>query len=192
MGVRTDTRDRMVTAAVSLLAEQGVPGTTVAAVLHRADAPRGSVRHHFPGGRSEILATAVRTVGDGVTARLRTAVVREQPPEQVTDMFCAYFRDRLTASGYTAGCPVWAAVQDCTTDPDLAEVATAVVDEWTDLLASALVPLGYAPDSARSTASFLVSSVEGALALSRLRRSPAPLDDAADVTRRIVTTGRVW
>lgn len=167
-------------------------GDDAGAVLHRADAPRGSVRHHFPGGRSEILATAVRTVGDGVTARLRTAVVREQPPEQVTDMFCAYFRDRLTASGYTAGCPVWAVVQDCTTDPDLAEVATAVVDEWTDLLASALVPLGYAPDSARSTASFLVSSVEGALALSRLRRSPAPLDDAADVARRIVTTGRVW
>lgn len=192
MGSRTDTRDRMVAGAATLLAEQGVPGTTVAAVLARTGTPRGSVGHHFPGGRAEMLTAALRMVGTGVTDRLRAAVVREQPPAEIIDVFCDVYRDRLLTTGFTAGCPVWAVVQDCTDHPDLAEVATAVIDEWTDLLAESLVPLGYAPASARETASFLISSVEGAVALSRLRRSPAPLDAAADVTRRIVSTGQVW
>lgn len=44
--------------AVELLREGGTGAVTLDAVLRRADAPRGSVYHHFPGGRDQLLLEA--------------------------------------------------------------------------------------------------------------------------------------
>lgn len=191
MGARTNTRDRMITGAATLLAEKGLPGTTIAAVLERTGTPRGSVPHHFPGGRTELLREAILMVGAGVTDRLRTAEHRGASPAEIITLICNHYRDRLIATGYTAGCPVWAVVQDAAGFPELASTAAEVVDNWTGLIAGTLVPLGYAPASARTTASFILSSMEGALALSRLTRSTRPLDDAADTLSRIIN-GTAW
>ena len=43
--------------AVRLLATKGVEGTSFAEVLEATDSPRGSVYHHFPGGKPELLRT---------------------------------------------------------------------------------------------------------------------------------------
>ena len=43
MGLRTDTRERMVASAAVLLSEQGVGATSVAKVLEHSNGPRGSV-----------------------------------------------------------------------------------------------------------------------------------------------------
>jgi TetR/AcrR family transcriptional repressor of lmrAB and yxaGH operons len=191
MGARTDTKDRMIAGAAALLAENGVAGTTVAAVLERTDAPRGSVHHHFPGGRDELLQDAVRTVGTSVTDRLRAADDADTDPAVIVTDFCTRFRDRLTATGFRAGCPVWAAVQDPAESPELRATAAAVVRDWTAALAASLVRVGYAPASATVTASFLISSVEGALTLARVRQSSEPLDAAADMCTRIIA-GTAW
>ncbi len=45
------TRQEMVLSAVAVLRERGVQGVTLDAVLARSGAPRGSIYHHFPGGR---------------------------------------------------------------------------------------------------------------------------------------------
>ena len=54
MSPRENVRSNMVDGAVILLATQGVEGTSFKEVLAAADAPRGSVYHHFPGGKSEL------------------------------------------------------------------------------------------------------------------------------------------
>src|SRR6202167_6290678 len=52
-------RSRMVEGAVRLLATKGVEGTSFAEVLEATDSPRGSVYHHFPGGKPELLHAAL-------------------------------------------------------------------------------------------------------------------------------------
>lgn len=191
MGARTDTKERMISGAAELLAEDGAAGTTVAAVLARTGAPRGSVHHHFPGGRDELLQDAVHTVGAAVSARLRTADEDDRHPTEIISGFCHLFRNHLISTGFTAGCPVWAVLQDPAENPGPRAAADAVVRDWTDLLGAALVRVGYAPASATVTASFLINSVEGALALARIRRSPDPLDTAEDMCVRIIS-GSAW
>ncbi|MDR2279937.1 MAG: TetR/AcrR family transcriptional regulator, partial [Gordonia sp. (in: high G+C Gram-positive bacteria)] len=55
----TSQRVKMVAAAADLIARRGVAGTSIGDVLAAADAPRGSVYHHFPGGRAEVIGAAV-------------------------------------------------------------------------------------------------------------------------------------
>ncbi|MGO4757142.1 TetR family transcriptional regulator, partial [Streptomyces sp. 2MCAF27] len=52
---RSDSRDRMVLSAAELLREYGAGATSIDRVLVHSGAPRGSVYHHFPGGRAQLI-----------------------------------------------------------------------------------------------------------------------------------------
>ena len=50
----------MIEAAMYLIASKGVQATSFADVLKASGAPRGSVYHHFPGGKDELVLAAER------------------------------------------------------------------------------------------------------------------------------------
>lgn len=56
---RSDSRERMVLSAAALLREHGASATSIDRVLAHSGAPRGSVYHHFPGGRAQLIDEAV-------------------------------------------------------------------------------------------------------------------------------------
>jgi AcrR family transcriptional regulator len=74
---RRDSRDDMIRAAIELLCERGYAGTSFGDVLERSGAPRGSIYHHFPGGKQQLVTEAVQRYTAGVlrrsTRRLRPA-----------------------------------------------------------------------------------------------------------------------
>src|SRR5271154_6236234 len=82
---RATVRSNMVNGAVRLLATAGVEGTSFREVLELSDAPRGSVYHHFPGGKSELLHEALNRTSELSLALLEP--VRGQPVETVLERF---------------------------------------------------------------------------------------------------------
>lgn len=63
------TRQRLLDAAVELLAEQGWAGTTVVVVAARAGVSRGAAQHHYP-TREDLVAAAVAHLADARMAEL--------------------------------------------------------------------------------------------------------------------------
>ena len=57
----------MLVSAAEVLRERGAAGVTIDEVLTRSGAPRGSVYHHFPKGRNQILTEALRYAGEAIT-----------------------------------------------------------------------------------------------------------------------------
>jgi AcrR family transcriptional regulator len=55
----TTTRERIVDASSELFRRQGFTGTGVKQIVAAASAPFGSLYHHFPGGKSELLHAAL-------------------------------------------------------------------------------------------------------------------------------------
>ena len=55
-------RERMVDSAVVLLAKRGFQGASFSEVLAHSKAPRGSIYHHFPDGKEQLIAAAVLSV----------------------------------------------------------------------------------------------------------------------------------
>ena len=58
-----DTRDRLVQVSAALLQRQGLTGTGIKQILAEARAPYSSLYHHFPGGKDELAAAAIRVSG---------------------------------------------------------------------------------------------------------------------------------
>ncbi|WP_367320332.1 TetR/AcrR family transcriptional regulator [Streptomyces sp. HUAS ZL42] len=176
---KNNSRDRMVLSTTVLLREYGAGATSIDRVLAHSGAPRGSVYHHFPGGRAQLIDEAVTLAGDFVAGLLDEAVRADDPVEAI-DAFFALWRERLLESDFRAGCPVVAVAVETNDDaPQPARSAAAAFARWQEALAGLFRRHGLTDERSRRIAAFVVAAVEGAVIMCRAERSTAPLDAAA-------------
>jgi AcrR family transcriptional regulator len=171
---KSDARERMVRSAATLLREHGAGATSIDRVLAHSGAPRGSVYHHFPGGRTQLIEEAVALAGDFV-AGLIEAAARTDAPASAIETFVGLWRTWLADSDFRAGCPVVAVTVD-----DAAPLAAGVFSRWTDGLATSFGAHGLPSARARRLAMFVIAAVEGAVIMCRAERSIEPLEAAAE------------
>src|SRR5277367_6724992 len=178
-------RARMVEGAVRLLATKGVEGTSFAEVLEATDSPRGSVYHHFPGGKPELLHAALDLASErGLEAMEAT---RGQPSAVVIERFLYLWRALLEYSQLTAGCAVVAVTVAGSDDRLLAHAGT-IFRTWTGLLTDLCVAGGTDMNSARPLAVTVIAATEGAVALCRAERSMEPFDDVETILLSLVNS----
>ncbi|MDR3663234.1 MAG: TetR/AcrR family transcriptional regulator [Mycobacterium sp.] len=168
----------MVRSAAAVLRERGAAGVTIDEVLARSGAPRGSVYHHFPEGRSQLLIEALRFAGDSMTTHIDgsaayggIALVRG---------FVSFWDHVLADSDFTAGCPVVAAaVGSADEAPTLAPIAAEIFDRWRVALGRAFAAEGFDPADASALAVTSLAALEGAVVMCRSARDIGPLHDVA-------------
>lgn len=170
-------RQRMLDSAVELLRERGASGVSIDAVLAHSGAPRGSVYHHFPGGRNELIITAVRQAGSYISALIDLAVAGGDP-HAALKQFVEFWKQSLADGDYKAGCPVVALAVGTRDDlPEATEVASEIFTCWQDKMCDLLMANGIEPDRAHRLTTLALAAIEGAILLSRTQRSAEPLDE---------------
>ena len=172
-----DVRDRMIEGAIRLLAQQGLQATSFSEVLQLTGAPRGSVYHHFPAGKEQLVSAAVDRAG----ARALHALDGSEgvSAEELTSLFLGLWREVLVRSQYRAGCAVLA-VTVATDSQELLRHAGAVFRSWRGQLAELFEHAGLSAREAAQFAATLVAASEGAVVLSRAEQSLEPFDLVAD------------
>jgi AcrR family transcriptional regulator len=173
----------MVEGAVRLLATKGVEGTSFAEVLEATDSPRGSVYHHFPGGKPELLHAALDLASERGLAAMEAT--RGQPAAVVIERFLALWRGLLDYSRLTAGCAV-VAVTIAANDEELLDHAGTIFRTWTESLAGLCEAGGMDSNSARSFAVTVIAATEGAVAICRAERSMEPFEEVHNVLLSLV------
>jgi TetR/AcrR family transcriptional regulator, lmrAB and yxaGH operons repressor len=174
----------MVVSAASLIGSRGAGATSLSDVLEKSGAPRGSIYHHFPAGKSELVGEAMRWTSQQVLAHQRTC--KATTATGVLDHFVSLFRSAVVSSHCQAGCPIAGVVVDTYSEEDpLIEIGRSSFRQWTRLLTTQFVGAGVSPRDARSLATTTLASVEGALILCRAEQSVEPLDTVAKQLRRL-------
>lgn len=167
----------MLDATVQLLRERGASAVTVDAVIARSRAPRGSVYHHFPGGRNEMILAAIRQAADYISSGIDAALESGDPVAGL-EGFVRFWKKTLRDTDYLAGCPIVAVAVDAHQDlPEAAALAREVFAHWQSRLQQVLINRGTDPARAARLATLLVAAVEGAVILCRTHRDHTPLDD---------------
>jgi|688.fasta_scaffold90548_4 TetR/AcrR family transcriptional repressor of lmrAB and yxaGH operons len=171
---RRDVKSEMIRGAGELLATHGVQGTSFALVLEATGAPRGSIYHHFPGGKHELVLAAVAAVGSAVTSLIDIA--EADSPQELVTTFVRGWRSTLTSGRFERGCTIAAASQGAEDELDIRTAAHDVFTEWRQALARALVRSGTDPSDAEDHAALLIAAVEGALLMGRAAHSEEIFD----------------
>ncbi|HEY6576176.1 MAG TPA: TetR/AcrR family transcriptional regulator [Mycobacterium sp.] len=189
MARRSDSRDLMITAARRLFREHGYTGTALSDVITESAAPRGSMYFHFPGGKEELAVEVSLRHGAEAIAHVNRVAGTTDTAAQFVAAFVSRYRDEIVASDYREGCAVAPIVIESTpASASLTDVTRRLFQDIIATMAARLEEKAVPPERAKALATNAVTSMEGALMLSRTLRSPEPFDFAIAMLTAIAET----
>jgi TetR/AcrR family transcriptional regulator, lmrAB and yxaGH operons repressor len=181
------TRARIIAATSELLEVQGYHATGLNQILQQSNAPKGSLYHHFPGGKEALAAEAVEVAGQAITNDLDALISQGTDLSTALTLMIAFFRERLQTSDFQKGCPVTTVTLEiaATSDP-IQQACRATYRSWQTRIEQLLIASGWSATRAPAMALFTLSALEGALILCRAERSTRPLEQVAEELRLLV------
>ena len=185
----SSTRERIVDAGAELFRLQGYSATGVKQIVTAAQAPFGSLYHHFPGGKEQLGAEAVRTSG-AIYAQLIPAVIDVAPdPVTAVHNFFMGAAAHLVETDYADACPIATVALEVSSSSEVMREACAeVFESWIEAGAERHVDAGIQRHKARELATAFVCALEGAFVLARATRSTEPLRIAGELVAAAVQT----
>lgn len=175
-------KQELVRTAMRLFRRQGYASTGLQQIVDESGAPKGSLYHYFPSGKEALAEAAVEMAGGMIRQMLEAHAARALAPKSFVQAWCRTMAGWMEESGFQSGCPIATTLLE--TAPRSRAVSAAgrrAVDGWIDVIAGVLESDGSARREARRRAELLVAAMEGALILSRIRQSKAPILAVAEL-----------
>ena len=171
-------RQRLIDAAIDGMRGSGLAGAGINEIARAGGAPKGSIYHLFPGGKTQIACEALQDYAETVLAFIDASLSRRKAPRARVEGLFEAFAQRLEASGCRRSCAVGAVSADLADDsePVRAE-AEAAFERWIDGLAGGFDFIAD-PNRARSFAGLVLSCIEGAYLRGRAEGSGAAFREA--------------
>jgi TetR/AcrR family transcriptional repressor of lmrAB and yxaGH operons len=173
-------RGAIVRAAATLFRRNGYAATGINEIAAVAGAPKGSLYHYFPDGKSQIGEAAVRFAAKGIITTLEKLEHEHKSAAAMIQAYCRLLVGWMAKSGFRDGCPISTTLLESA--PQSQGIALAGRDAfaaWRAVIARALLRDGFSKPEARQLSTLAVSSIEGALILARVESSGEPIEDVA-------------
>jgi TetR/AcrR family transcriptional repressor of lmrAB and yxaGH operons len=163
-----DTRSRVLSAAQRLFRQRGYHATGLADILQLAGAPKGSMYHHFPGGKEAIGVCVIENITTGLLGLL--AASRARSTEAMVLQVGAQMATVMEKTQYEL-CTLFAAfVAERKTSPLLGQAVASAYDELTSAIEQRLKKEGHAPRAAKDTALTVTALLEGGSMLAQAQQ----------------------
>ena len=161
----SDTRDRLLSAAQRLFRKRGYHATGLSDILEAALAPKGSLYHHFPGGKEAIGVCVVEKISSSLLTLL--AQSRARSTEAILLKTGAQMLVSMEKTNYEL-CTLFAAFSaERKTSPQLGQAVTRAYGELTAALEVLLMRDGLTARAAKDKALLVTALMEGGLLLSQ-------------------------
>jgi AcrR family transcriptional regulator len=177
------TRERIVESSAELFRRQGYAATGVKQIVTAAQAPFGSMYHHFPGGKEQLGAEAVRT--SGALYELLIPAIFDPAPDLVSAVraFFAGAAEHLRETDYEDACPIATVALEVSSSSETMRQACAdVFDSWIVAGMPWFTAAGLDEATARRLVIGMIGALEGAFVLARATRSTEALQIAGEQT----------
>jgi AcrR family transcriptional regulator len=173
------TKDRILDATAALFLRYGYAGTGLKAIVAAANAPFGSLYHHFPGGKQELGVEVIHRSG-AMYGELVMSVFDAAPDvlTGVADCFSGAAAV-LVATDYADACPIETVALEVASSNEPLRIATAeVFESWIVAATRRFEAAGVDAAAARELAITFLNLLEGAFILCRASRTTEALEAA--------------
>ena len=172
-----------------LLRVQGYAATGIQQLAQVAQAPTGSIYHHFRGGKREVAAAALRESGAAYIQLLPLLLDRHADLATAIEAAFAAAAQDMANTGWANMCPVvTVAGEIADTEPDLRRIAAEVIASWIEEGSRYLAARGLSEPDARAAMYALLTALEGGFLLARAQRSAEPLLAAGRAVSAYIAT----
>jgi TetR/AcrR family transcriptional regulator, transcriptional repressor for nem operon len=176
----SDTKQRLIGAAMRLFAEKGYQATTIVEIAREAEANTGSVYFFFP-TKQEILMAVLEEYCEGIDQMLLQPAWEKiaDPIDRIFALLERY-RSFLIETECRYGCPIGIlALELHEPDPPVREKMAANFAKWTAAVEGCLQDAGgRLPKTVnlRDLATFILTTMEGGVMQARTYRNPETFD----------------
>jgi TetR/AcrR family transcriptional repressor of lmrAB and yxaGH operons len=176
-----ETRAKMVDATARLLQKKGYNGTGLSQIIKESGTPKGSLYFHFPGGKEELTAEALAASGADFAMRMLPKWRPDIGVPEAFELACSVMAQELIDSDFEHGCPIaTVALEASTSSEEIRNVCARQFGLWQNLIKALLHTHGMKEPESDVVACTALSALEGALILSRVRRSTDPIIQAGE------------
>lgn len=182
-GSKVPTRERLLRAARDLFQARGYHAVGLAEILSRAKAPKGSLYHHFPGGKPALAAAVITALADEMVTTFDRIAAREIPAETQIHRLFSGTADWVESNSFGSGGLLSVMSQEVVPDDAaLTECLGRAHDRAITAFARALRAGG--ADGAQ--AGPILAMLDGAVAQARARLSRQPVEAAEQAALRLL------
>jgi AcrR family transcriptional regulator len=165
------TKERIMDTTGELFQRYGYTGTGLKQIVGAANAPFGSIYHHFPNGKAQLGEEVIRRSGQ--MYRELFEAIFDAAPDVVTatsDFFLGA-AETLRQTDYADACPIeTVALEVASTNEPLRKATAEVFESW--------IAAGTPEDRARELTIVFLAALEGAFVLCRASKSTEALEVA--------------
>lgn len=184
-----DARQRLIGAMTDALQRRGLHGSGLTELLAAAQAPKGVLYHHFPGGKTELAVAAVDATVERLCVMLDERMAATKDPAGALMLWINGAQKRMEASGYERGCPLATIALETTADD--VEIRAALEKGFAAVrlrIGIALERAGYRQSGA--LAALILAAYEGGLLQARAAGNPEPMTLVGDALLTILQGAR--
>jgi TetR/AcrR family transcriptional regulator, lmrAB and yxaGH operons repressor len=163
------TRDRILKTAKRLFQQRGYYAVGTAEILKAANAPKGSMYHHFPEGKEQIAIEAVNSIRADVQAMMTRLLAKGLSTADTIRTLAKGMAQWLKKSQWREGTMLASATVGSV--PDLPKLHAAIKEafaDWRQHIVQSLIGEGWNRASAATMANTLLAGIEGAMILARI------------------------
>jgi len=166
----------MVEAAARLFQRHGYHGVGLMDIVREGAAPRGSIYHHFPGGKEELAVEAVQSGSRRITELFERAAKRSSTAAELVLEIGRELADGLEESAFVEGCPLaTVTLETAPASEALRAACEAAYADWLGVLSVHLAEREVPFQRSPSLAMLTLGAWGGGLVMSRARCDTEPL-----------------
>jgi TetR/AcrR family transcriptional regulator, lmrAB and yxaGH operons repressor len=189
MDAEASTRGRMIEAAIVLMRRSGISGAGINEIAKESGAPKGSMYHFFPGGKREILASALEVYARRIVAFIDEQLAKGKTPEAKVKRLFKAFERRIVDFEFRQSCAAGCVSLDLDEDNEAIRAAAKAAFESYAAVIARHFDFG-TPRATQSFAGFVLSAIEGAYVRSRAERSARPFAEAGEWIAQLAKAAR--
>lgn len=185
-GTAEKTQERLIRVATRLFQQRGYHGVGLNEILVEADAPKGSLYYHFPGGKSELACACVETLTKIVVDGLMKGFAKTGDVGALFRFVAEDTERWLQKTQWQDGSLLAILAQESGAKGPLSDAVKSGYAAIETALYEMLVEQGKTQRDAKIAALSILSVHEGALILARGLQSAEPLFGIADLVERLI------
>jgi TetR/AcrR family transcriptional repressor of lmrAB and yxaGH operons len=170
------TRTRLIAAMADALQRRGLHGVGLNEILSDAQAPKGVLYHHFPGGKTELAIAAIRAIVERIISSLDQVLAAHPDPAAAFERWVEGAQRHLAASRFERGCPLaTVALESASDDVAIREALAQAFATIRERIGSALQASGVPAPQAQGVAALMLAAYEGGLLQARVAGNAEPM-----------------
>lgn len=180
------TKENLIKATARLIEQKGYFGTGINEILKVVGVPKGSLYHHFPGGKDDLVIAALMYAGKKQQDIYASAMKGRGSVEEALNAIIDILIDRIENSDYKRSCPISAVALEITSlNEPIQKTCADIFNNWENGLAS-FFAYKHIKDP-ENVAKLYMNLIEGAFLLSKTHKNISYLKLIKDQTAPIIS-----